>query len=564
MSTVPGFVMSWVNVYLKPLLVWFSDKVYADLIRRAEDHLLVKLHGKLDLSPEKACSSYHHTTGPGCKPTHTVPRLVRALLVGYLFDWSGRQLEFQICYNLVVKWFVGYGVFDAGPDHTTLNRFESWVNEHRHRSYFDQVLRQIDADFPEERQRPQIGDTYAMQANAARESLVRLIRHTCQSVLRDLAAVHPVAHQRVIEELDHTALFGAADEPSYYLLDSAGRKKQLQTTVVTALQCAQLVRAQLANNVLSVDDRQRLIDWLDRLDKILADDVQIERDAKSQVIQVTQLAKNEKGSYRIGSATDPEATYRVHGKNKVDLGYNVSVAVTTNFVREIQADTGAQPDAVAVPDLLTAQIEHHDVCPPKFIYDAAAGNGKTHAEVKKATRGQTQLVAPLISNNKQAKRFTPGDFMLSDEGLAPLEVGLALTCPNGKTTFTMYRSGNGDAWTFRFPSSVCQGCPLWNDCHDPKANPKGPRQVFISDHRPLLDAVRTYNQTDDFKVDMKLRPHVERIIAGITRHNGGRRARRRGQKKADFQAKMNATAYNIKRWLRLLSVAQAAPVLVSA
>ena len=558
MSIVPEFVMSWVNVYLKPLLVWFSDKVYADLIRRAEDHLLVKLHGKLDLGPvEKTCSSFHHTTGPGCKPTHTVPRLVRALLVGYLFDWSGRQLEFQICYNLVVKWFVGYGVFDAGPDHTTLNRFEAWVNEHRHRSYFDQVLRQIDADFPEERQRPQIGDTYALQANAARESLVRLIRHTCQRMLRDLAAVHPVAHQRVIEELDHTALFGAADEPSYYRLDSAGRKKQLQTTVVTALQCAQLVRAQLANNVLSVDDRQRLIDWLDRLDKILADDVQIERDAKSQVIQVTQLAKNEKGSYRIGSATDPEATYRVHGKNKVALGYNVSVAVTTNFVREIQADTGAQPDAVAVPDLLTAQIEHHDVCPSKFIYDAAAGNGKTHAEVKKATRGQTQLVAPLIPNNKQAKRLTPGDFTLSDEGLA-------LTCPNGKTTFTMYRSGNGEAWTFRFPSSVCQGCPLWNDCHDPKANPKGPRQVFISDHRPLLDAVRTYNQTDDFKVDMKLRPHVERIIAGITRHNGGRRARRRGQKKADFQAKMNATAYNIKRWLRLLSVAQAAPVLVSA
>jgi hypothetical protein len=537
MSTIPKFVTSWVNIYLKPLLVWFSDKVYVDLVGRAEDHLLVRLRGQLDLGPvEKACASYHHTTGPGCKPTHIVPRLVRALLVGYLFDWSGRQLEFQIRYNLVVKWFVGYGVFDAGPDHTTLNRFETWVCEHQHRSYFDQVLRQIDTDFPEERQWPQIGDTYALQADAAKESLVRLIRHTCQRMLRDSAVVHPVAHRRVIEEVDHVALFGTADEPSYYRLDGAGRKKQLQTTVVTALQCAQLVRAQLADNVLSVDDRQRLMDWLDRLDKILADEVQIERDAKSQVIQVTRLAKDERGSYRIGSATDPEVTYRVHGKNKVDLGHNVSLAVTTNFVREIRADTGAQPDAVAVPDLLAAQVEHHAVCPPKIIYDAAAGNGKTHAEVKRVTQGQTQLVAPLISNNKQAKRFTPSDFTLSDEGLA-------LTCPNGRTTFTMYRSGNGEAWTFRFPSSMCQGCPLWHDCRNPKANPKGPRQVFISDYRPLLDAARAYNQTDGFKVDMKLRPHVERIIAAITRHNGGRRARRRGQKKADFQAKMNATAY---------------------
>lgn len=51
------------------------------------------------------------------------------------------------------------------------------------------------------------------------------------------------------------------------------------------------------------------------------------------------------------SSADPDATYRVHGDDKKDFGYNVSVAVTNNFVREIQADTGAQPDPVAIPDL---------------------------------------------------------------------------------------------------------------------------------------------------------------------------------------------------------------------
>ena len=77
------------------------------------------------------------------------------------------------------------------------------------------------------------------------------------------------------------------------------------------------------------------------------------------------------------------------------------------------------------------------------------------------------------------------------------------------------------------------------------------RQVFISDHRPLVEAAKAYNQTDDFKADMKLRPLIERIIAALTRYNGARRARSRGTPKADFQAKMNATAANIKRWLRL-------------
>jgi hypothetical protein len=81
------------------------------------------------------------------------------------------------------------------------------------------------------------------------------------------------------------------------------------------------------------------------------------------------------------------------------------------------------------------------------------------------------------------------------------------------------------------------------------------RQVFISDYRPEVDAARAYNQTEAFKADMKRRPHVERIIAALVRYNGARQARRCGQVKADFQAKMNATAYNIKRWLRLSSSA---------
>jgi hypothetical protein len=41
-------------------------------------------------------------------PTHPVTRLVRAELVGALYSWSLRQLEQEIRYNLVIKWFVGY------------------------------------------------------------------------------------------------------------------------------------------------------------------------------------------------------------------------------------------------------------------------------------------------------------------------------------------------------------------------------------------------------------------------------------------------------------------------
>lgn len=63
-----------------------------------------------------------------------------------LYDWSLRECADQINHHLVVKWFVGYPVFAAGPDYTTLARFEAWLSEHHGRTFFDATLQQIDAD----------------------------------------------------------------------------------------------------------------------------------------------------------------------------------------------------------------------------------------------------------------------------------------------------------------------------------------------------------------------------------------------------------------------------------
>jgi len=126
-----------------------------------------------------------------------------------------------------------------------------------------------------------------------------------------------------------------------------------------------------------------------------------------------------------------------------------------------------------------------------------------------------------------------------------------LTCPQGQTTTIAYRSGSGDGRVFRFLGRQCVGCPLWTQCRSHKLGSKAMRQVFISDYRPEIEAARIYNQTPDFQADMKHRSQVERIIAALVRYNGARRARRRGLIPADYQAKMNATACNIKRWLRL-------------
>jgi len=125
--------------------------------------------------------------------------------------------------------------------------------------------------------------------------------------------------------------------------------------------------------------------------------------------------------------------------------------------------------------------------------------------------------------------------------------------PHHRVTSTVaYRSASGEGLTFRFSAKQCAGCPLCSLCRDPDSPPSHIRQVFISDYRPYIEAAKAYLHSAQGKADLKLRPLIERFVFMLTHYDGARRARRRGQEKADFQAKMCATARNLRQWLGLL------------
>ncbi|MCP4416036.1 MAG: transposase [Chloroflexi bacterium] len=44
--------------------------------------------------------------------------MLRTVLVKYLYDFSLRETEFHIRYNLLIKSFANYAVFEEEPDHT--------------------------------------------------------------------------------------------------------------------------------------------------------------------------------------------------------------------------------------------------------------------------------------------------------------------------------------------------------------------------------------------------------------------------------------------------------------
>ena len=174
-------------------------------------------------------------------------------------------------------------------------------------------------------------------------------------------------------------------------------------------------------------------------------------------------------------------------------------------------------------------------------------------QVDQVTARQTQLVAYPVTPKHKPGSMAHEDFVLSVDGFS-------LTCPNGRISTRKYRSGSADGDNFRYIAPQCLGCPFLQPCRGSEETPTTPKSVFISAYRVEWERLRTYSQTEDFKQDMKLRPHIERIIAGLVLHtcpeqgrrNDARRARFRGLDKVRFQAWMCATSYNLKRWVSLL------------
>jgi hypothetical protein len=547
MTILPDFLTEFIETHDEKLREYYSKTFKTEMLERSKRHILVKLASHLDFSEaEQVCINYHHQCGPGKPPTHTVAHLLRAILVGQLKGLSLRELEIELATNFLARWFSGYDLFSHTPDHTTLGRFEGWLLLNHRRIYFDTVLKQIEVLFPKEKDTAQMGDTYAMLANASKHGIVDLLRIFS---LRILEVWQSSKHDdNLLCGLDWGGLFGSKPEKHPGRMSKAEKNERLQKTALAAQDL--LERMGILSNP-SVD----LDLWLGYLQKALEDELEIEADKVSY--------RKKKGDFRFGSATDPEATFRNHGERNgekdIKFGYNIQIASTENgLITETQAYTGATPDQSGIANLVTEQKEHRNHCPKKMIYDAAAATGKIRHEVEKASVGKTKLSAPLVESYKKEPLFGPYDFTLSQDRKE-------LTCPNGKTTPIRYPSQSGDGGNFRFLTHHCwqdkpprrmkdadlgKRCPLWKQCRKEKTGPRAMRQVYISDYRPLIEEAKIYNKSDEYRHDHKLRQRIERTVAELVRYNWTRHCRRRGLDAADWQAKMGATTCNLKWWMR--------------
>jgi transposase len=119
-----------------------SEFVYIeDLV--PQDHLLRKVekHIKFSFIYDKVKHLYSDKGRPCLDPVV----LFKMMLIGYLFGIrSERQLEQEIKVNMAYRWFLGLGLTDPVPDHSTIsqNRIRRYNDTDVFQEIFDEIVRQ--------------------------------------------------------------------------------------------------------------------------------------------------------------------------------------------------------------------------------------------------------------------------------------------------------------------------------------------------------------------------------------------------------------------------------------
>src|SRR3954451_1727790 len=106
-----------------------------------DDHILARVDRVLDFSwlRDEGADLYCADNGrPGIEPEAAVRLMLAGFLLGLVHD---RRLMREAQVNLAIRWFVGYGLHEALPDHTSLTCIRQRWGAERFRRIFQRTVK---------------------------------------------------------------------------------------------------------------------------------------------------------------------------------------------------------------------------------------------------------------------------------------------------------------------------------------------------------------------------------------------------------------------------------------
>jgi hypothetical protein len=280
------------------------------------------------------------------------------------------------------------------------------------------------------------------------------------------------------------------------------------------------------------------------LGKILKDDIEFDVDGAVQGI------RQKPGGGRHISLTDLDMCHGRKSKSQLIAGFKAQVVATALMgwiliTKVIQANRHDGKDLVA----LIEEAENRGIWPSVWNGDHAYGTLDNHLHVHNLAQDKSRGPIELIANNARPPN---GGCYTKDE----FEIDWSkqrLTCPAGQSTGMHYANRHGErGWLFQFDDEKCAKCPFRSQCIDPKAKATKGRTVFMEPEKEkVLRRHLQRRQDPDYLKEQARRYQVEQSIAGLAQC-GGKQAHRFGIDHVDFDVRMSALAFNLRKLGRMV------------
>jgi transposase len=406
---------------------------------------------------------------------------------------SERQLMRLAADRLSVRWYIGYSLDEALPDHSTLTRIRERYGLEIFRRFFDAIVEQCIAGglvWGKEL----YFDATKVDANASIDSMKT--RFAVDKHLRELF------NDDTGEEPD----FPESD-------DRQGNPGELPVQLHTDVP-ADLVEQNAARH-----------DWI-------AEEGQPQRDVQ-------------RGAYRRVadfqmSTTDPDATLmRAKVGGPLRLGYQdtyVTDGGRARIIMSVLVTPGEVMENQVMLDLLWHTSFRWKLRPDQVAADTTYGTIENIIPIEDAG---ISMYTPLPDWEKRTGYFGASCFTYDSESDT-------YRCPNGQTLRRETAKYTEGKIVYHADPTVCDVCPLKAQCTSSKEG----RRVHRSIDEDYLDRVRTHHQTEAYKKAMRKRKlWTEPLFAEGKLWHGLRRFRLRRLWRVNIEALMIAGAQNLKRLL---------------
>lgn len=123
---------------------FFGHFLYEQVLPK--NHFLVRLKKEIpwkEMSRKLRLIEAYKGGGEYGPPPYPPEKILRMLLVPYLFNISEREAEQVVRFNLLAKYFVGLGVDERPPDHSTLTVFKERLLKHQGKRAWENLFNQI-------------------------------------------------------------------------------------------------------------------------------------------------------------------------------------------------------------------------------------------------------------------------------------------------------------------------------------------------------------------------------------------------------------------------------------